>query len=146
MCQDFLRSLSTSISPADLSALSKPTSLIIVGCGEPALLKDYASHSSCSFPIYAEPTRKLYDELGMTSTLSIGPTKPDYQSSSFGGVVAKSFIQTVSAGTQAFKGGPFGQVGGDFLFEDGEVVWCHRMRNTRDHTSIPELKRLLGLL
>lgn len=59
------------------------------------------------------------------------------------------------------------QVGGEFLFEsenrEGEtpspaeenkelgdeveerVTWCHRMRNTRDHAEIPELREVLGL-
>lgn len=145
MCQDFLRSLSADISLEDLRRLGKPTTLVIVGCGEASLINDYVSYSKCPFPVYAEPSRTLYDKFGMTSTFSQGPTKPEYQTSSLGQVMAKSFVQVVSAGSQALKGGSFSQVGGDFLFEDGKPVWCHRMRNTRDHTSIPEIKRLLGL-
>jgi len=65
--------------------------------------------------------------------------------------------------------GDMQQVGGEFLFEptalvengglhetpvtspageDGEekkVTWCHRMRNTRDHAEIPEVREILGL-
>lgn len=44
------------------------------------------------------------------------------------------------------SGGAPRQVGGEFLFEGGKVLWCHRMRNTRDHAEIPELKQHLGLL
>ena len=44
------------------------------------------------------------------------------------------------------SGGAQRQVGGDFLFEGGKAVWCKRMRNTRDHAEIPELKQHLGLL
>lgn len=29
--------------------------------------------------------------------------------------------------------------------EEKKVTWCHRMRNTRDHTEIPELMDVLGL-
>ncbi|KAI1851046.1 hypothetical protein JX266_003711 [Neoarthrinium moseri] len=29
--------------------------------------------------------------------------------------------------------------------EDKKITWCHRMRNTRDHVEIPELKDVLGL-
>lgn len=29
--------------------------------------------------------------------------------------------------------------------EDKTITWCHRMRNTRDHAEIPELKDVLGL-
>ena len=32
-----------------------------------------------------------------------------------------------------FRGGNIMQVGGEFLFEDGQVVWCHRMKNFRNH-------------
>lgn len=43
------------------------------------------------------------------------------------------------------RGGDFRQVGGEFLFENGKVTWCHRMRNTRDHAEIPDLRKHLGL-
>lgn len=29
--------------------------------------------------------------------------------------------------------------------EEKIVTWCHRMRNTRDHAEIPEMKEVLGL-
>lgn len=29
--------------------------------------------------------------------------------------------------------------------EQKHITWCHRMRNTRDHVEIPELKEVLGL-
>lgn len=29
--------------------------------------------------------------------------------------------------------------------EEKYVTWCHRMRNTRDHAEIPELREVLGL-
>lgn len=43
------------------------------------------------------------------------------------------------------KGGDFYQVGGEFLFENERVTWCHRMKNTRDHAEIPEMRKVLGL-
>ena len=36
-------------------------------------------------------------------------------------------------------------MGGEFIFEDGRVTFCHRMKNTRDHAEIPVLRRELGL-
>lgn len=144
MCQDFLRSLNATLSPSDLAALPVPTTLTIIGCGDPSLLKDYAANSKCAFPIYADPSRELYDKLGMTSTLNSG-AQPSYQTSSFVSVVTKSFAQLVGSGSGALKGGSFSQVGGDFVFEDGKPAWCHRMRNTRDHTEIPQLKKLISL-
>ena len=44
------------------------------------------------------------------------------------------------------SGGAPRQVGGEFVFEGGKVLWCKRMRNTRDHAEIPEIKQHLGLL
>ena len=29
--------------------------------------------------------------------------------------------------------------------EEKRVTWCHRMRNTRDHAEVPELREVLGL-
>lgn len=45
----------------------------------------------------------------------------------------------------AFKGGNLMQIGGEFLFEEGEVVWCHRMRNMRDHVEVKVVRKLLEL-
>lgn len=44
------------------------------------------------------------------------------------------------------SGGAPRQVGGEFLFEGGKVAWCKRMRNTRDHAEISEIKQHLGLV
>ena len=145
MCQDFLSRLSEEVSKESLKAARNPTSIIIIGCGQPELIKDYALRTRCPFPIYADPSRKLYDLFGMTSTLSQGGRRPNYQSGGIFSIAAKSFFQGLSAGFGALKGGSFSQIGGEFLFENGKIVWCHRMKNTRDHTEIDDLKLLLGL-
>lgn len=36
------------------------------------------------------------------------------------------------------------QVGGEFVIEKGKGVWCHRMRNTRDHAEFGVLREELG--
>ena len=43
------------------------------------------------------------------------------------------------------SGGDFKQVGGEFLFQNGKVTWCHRMKNTRDHAEVPLVRQQLGL-
>ena len=48
-------------------------------------------------------------------------------------------------GHGAFQGGDYRQVGGEFVFENEEVTWCHRMRNTRDHAELEEVRQVLGL-
>ncbi|KAL8919287.1 MAG: hypothetical protein Q9208_006852 [Pyrenodesmia sp. 3 TL-2023] len=144
-CQEYLRSLSTSITPDALQALPTPTKVIVIGCGQPALIPMYTKETQCPFPIYADPSKKLYAQLGMIRTLSLGSRSPEYMQYSLPSAVIRAIYQGLKAGRDAFRGGDYWQVGGEFLFEDGQVSWCHRMKNTRDHAEIPETRRQLGL-
>ena len=81
----------------------------------------------------------------MTSNLSFGPKKPDYLQKSTLAVTWQSIVKTISSGRDAFKGGDVKQIGGEFLFQGGEVQWCHRMQNTRDHAEVEVLREVLGL-
>ena len=105
----------------------------------------YRQTTTCPFPIYADPTRKLYDILGMPRSLDLGPKSPEYMQKTLLSVMVGSFFQGLKSGRGATKGGDYRQVGGEFLFEEGKVTWGHRMRNTRDHTEIPMLRNVLGL-
>ncbi|KAH0545118.1 hypothetical protein FGG08_000730 [Glutinoglossum americanum] len=144
-CQEYLRTLASSITPDSLRSLSVPTSIAVVGCGHPDLIPMYTDATLCPFPVYADPSRKLYDKLGMSRTLSLGNKKPDYMRTSILSGVLRSMVQGVRSGAGATKGGDIKQVGGEFMFDEGKVVWCHRMKNTRDHSEIPELRGVLGL-
>ncbi|KAF2026459.1 hypothetical protein EK21DRAFT_115809 [Setomelanomma holmii] len=143
-CQEYLRTLSSSITPNALLALPTPTFITVIGCGKPELIPMYQAATSCHFPIYADPTRKLYDILGMTRTLNLGP-KPAYIHTNLLINSVQSIFQSLGTGKNALKGGDFKQVGGEFLFEDGECTWAHRMKNTRDHAEVVDLRNLLGL-
>jgi hypothetical protein len=125
----------------------------------------YADATSCPFPIYADPSKNLYTELGMVRTLALG-SRPEYLRRSFTANIFHSIAQGLKqlpAG-RALAGGDVQQVGGEFLFEpvgelaaspvtpgvgqgqeEKRVVWCHRMKNTRDHVEMPELREVLGL-
>ncbi|MCJ1306710.1 hypothetical protein MMC25_000353 [Agyrium rufum] len=139
-CQIYLRNLCASITPSYLASLPTPTKLVIIGCGEPKFIPFYAKETNCPFPMYCDPTAKLYRILGMTRTLGLGNHRPKYQTDPFITVVVKSFLQGVSyLGRGALSAGDYSQVGGEFLVEDGKVVWCHRMRNTRDHAEIDDV-------
>jgi len=37
------------------------------------------------------------------------------------------------------------QLGGEFLFEDGQAVWCHRMHTVRDHAEMDVIRRVLDM-
>ncbi|KAK7185219.1 hypothetical protein DPSP01_000859 [Paraphaeosphaeria sporulosa] len=143
-CQEYLRELSASITPESLLALPEPTFITVVGCGRPELIEMYAQTTKCPFPIYADPTRKLYDLLSMTRTWDMGK-KPEYIQSNMLFTSVQSIVQSLKTGSKALKGGDFKQVGGEFLFEDGKCVWAHRMKHTRDHTEVSAVRELLGL-
>ncbi|KAK6597706.1 hypothetical protein H4I96_08658 [Botrytis cinerea] len=182
-CQEYLRTLATSITEDSLLQLHTPTFIAVVGCGSPSLIPMYQEATNCPFPIYADPTKKLYDELGMMRTLNLG-ARPEYQRRGTLMGIGQSVLQSLKQikGGKLFQGGDYQQVGGEFLFEpvrmstpitspaDGPVgmhasggilgngdkigesegyeekriTWCHRMKNTRDHAEIPEIREVLG--
>ncbi|KAL2196159.1 AhpC/TSA antioxidant enzyme-domain-containing protein [Corynascus similis CBS 632.67] len=131
-CQQYLRIVSESITPQSLLSLPSAgggggkeagkgigtTFICVVGCGDPALIDMYANATGCPYPIYADPTRRLYAELGMVRTLALGP-RPDYMRVSLAKIILDSIAQglgQVGKGL-AHKGGDAKQVGGEFLFE-----------------------------
>ena len=102
----------------------------------------------------------------MTRTLSLGNKDPDYIQHTLMSGAMKSIVQGLKriGSGDAMQGGDLRQVGGEFLFEvtgsgvalqnaktghadlkKVSVTWCHRMKNTRDHAEIPDLKKALGL-
>jgi len=143
-CQEYLRTLSSVLSPASLLALPNPVEIAIIGCGQPDLIPMYTRATACPFPIYADPSKRLYSSLGMTRTLNLGPKSPEYMQLSIPSSAFRSFIQALRSGSKALSGGDFWQVGGEFVIEEGRAVWCHRMRNTRDHAEFGLLKEELG--
>lgn len=122
-CQDYLRALSAAVSPSTLLALPIPTFIVVIGCGDPGLIDMYTSETNCPFPVYSDPTRKLYGELGMIRTLALGQ-RPAYMQQH----ILKSSVASVVQGLRqiknglAHKGGDSRQIGGEFLFEPLELV------------------------
>lgn len=121
-CQEYLRSLAASISAESLLQLPIPTFIAVVGCGDPALIDMYASETACPFPIYTDPTRKLYQELGMIKTLALG-ARPAYMNKS----MLKSSLDSIVQGVKqiknglVLKAGDQRQIGGEFLFEPVDI-------------------------
>ncbi|KAL8708647.1 MAG: hypothetical protein Q9220_006472 [cf. Caloplaca sp. 1 TL-2023] len=144
-CQEYLRSLSSSITLDVLKSISPPTQIVIIGCGQPEMIPMYIRETECPYPIYADPSKKLYAQLGMTRTLALGPRSPQYMQYSLPSAMVRAVYQGLKAGRGALKGGDYWQVGGEFVLEDGQVTWCHRMTNTRDHAEIPTLRKQLSL-
>ncbi|GAP91205.1 putative thioredoxin-like protein AAED1 [Rosellinia necatrix] len=118
-CQEYLRTLSASITPEALLGLPVSTFIAVVGCGSHELIGAYVRETGCAFPVYADPTQRLYRELGMVRTLSLGPRPAYLQNKTVAHTVVSGIFQglrQVRAGL-ATKMGDQRQVGGEFLFE-----------------------------
>ncbi|KAI0455007.1 AhpC/TSA antioxidant enzyme-domain-containing protein [Xylaria acuta] len=118
-CQEYLRTLSASITPEGLLALPVSTFVAVVGCGSHELIDHYVGETGCRFPVYADPTRRLYADLGMVRTLSMGPRPAYLQNKTVAHTVVSGIVQglrQMKAGL-ATKSGDQKQVGGEFLFE-----------------------------
>ena len=132
-CQEYVRRLSSTDSPFHPSHksisttwttnFSKPASrslptIIIIGPGQPSLISSYKSRTQCPFDIYADPSSRLYDILGMHRTLSMGVKAPEYiEHSLFSGAVKSAWqiVRRVGNG-DAMGGGDWDVNGGEYLF------------------------------
>jgi len=106
-------------------------------------MPSYIETTSCPFPIYTDPSRQLYNLLGMTANIGMGSTRPQYQTESTMSTILSSLVGELKAGTKIFSGGDYSLNGGEWVCEDGRVVWGHRMRNTRDHAEVEVLREVL---
>ncbi|KAI1380905.1 AhpC/TSA antioxidant enzyme-domain-containing protein [Hypoxylon crocopeplum] len=123
-CQEYLRTLSASVTPDALLQLPVSTFIAVVGCGAPQLINSYIQETGCPFPVYADPTRRLYDELGMVRTLAMGSRPAYLQGKSVAHTVVSGVVQglkQVKSGL-VMKMGDQRQVGGEFLFEPATLT------------------------
>ncbi|KAI0179165.1 AhpC/TSA antioxidant enzyme-domain-containing protein [Hypoxylon sp. FL1284] len=123
-CQEYLRTLSASITPDALLQLPVSTFIAVIGCGTPELINSYIQETGCPFPVYADPTRRLYAELGMVRTLALGSRPAYLQGKSLAHTVVSGVVQglkQVKSGL-VMKMGDQRQVGGEFLFEPATLA------------------------
>lgn len=99
------------------------------------MIPTYLAETKCPYEIYTDKTHTIYNAFLMYLSQNLSDKRPDK--------IGKRFIARLSAGSQAFKAGPDNQLGGEMLFEDGRVVWCHRMLKRTSHTRVGALKMLL---
>jgi len=151
--QNYVRSLSTLLSPP-LSTTTLPSppppiigpaTLIIIGCGDPSRISPFIAETACEFPVFTDPTLRLYEKLGMKKSLLItSTTRPPYMNDdSLFTLVVRSLKQMIQTGLDAFKGGNYSQNGGEWIFRDGKCEWVHRMESTSDHTPVEDLAKVL---
>ena len=95
--------------------------------------------------MYSEPTRKLYKALRMPLSLVMGK-KNSYHDVGQIGISKDTFGQMIKAGIKdGTTGGHLLQIGGEFMFENGEPIWCHRMKVMRGHAEMKAMERILNM-
>ena len=104
--------------------------------------------------MYTDPSRALFKKLGMNIGFNVGRQRPEYMGNT--GLLSSSRqeMRTIKKSLNdpsgmrkrdLLRGGNPMQIGGEFLFENGEVLWCHRMTTYRNHAEIRHLRKLLQL-
>ena len=143
-CESYVRTLA---SHQQLNA-TPDLQTILIGCGQPSVVPSYRDRTHARFPIYCDPDRALYAKLNMTCNLDGGAQKPKYITDSTLSTTLNSFPNVLKSGfnitSRGFNSGNFSQNGGEWLFVDGELKWCHIMQHTRDHAEVEELENILG--
>ncbi|KAH6910930.1 AhpC/TSA antioxidant enzyme-domain-containing protein [Coprinopsis sp. MPI-PUGE-AT-0042] len=146
-CQAYVRNLAR----VPLEALQRAgATVVVVGCGEWEVLSAYRENTGFTGPMYADPSRALYQALGMThENLKTTPSdepKPSYLAgSSRVGSLVQSVWKALAHPKLIGKQGNHSQNGGEYVFDEGDCVYASRMRHTEDHIPVVKLMELLGV-
>ncbi|GAA5910712.1 hypothetical protein JCM6882_002057 [Rhodosporidiobolus microsporus] len=142
--QDYISFLTASLPPSLLAAHNLKIS--VIGCGDWKLIAPYRSTLGTPFEVYADSSRESYERLGMTlRTLDMGGVKPEYQKEGMFRNALSSIFRVFSAFKTPMGGGDMKQLGGEFVFENGQPIYVHRMENTRGHAPLDELLKAVGI-
>ncbi|EKJ68671.1 hypothetical protein FPSE_11159 [Fusarium pseudograminearum CS3096] len=148
-CVNYTSFLAKNATPEKLKELD--TAIVIVGHGDVKQVDMYRLDTGWQYPIYTDPTEKLYSTLGMIKTWKEGPPNKYMPWTTTWAVYwsIKTAIWRFLQGYPLFSSGAPNLQGGEFLFEgegdDKKVTWCHRMRHSRDHADTDEITEVLGL-
>jgi len=146
--QDYVRSLSGQITQTLLGTIpahAKPAQVIIIGCGDHTLIGPYIEETSDAFPIYSDPSGKIYEKLKMERTWDGFNDPPPYSYESFPSALFKDLKQRWKRGWGALKGGPADQQGGEWIFQRGRLKYAHRMQAMNDHLTADRLLEILKM-
>ncbi|KAM3418457.1 hypothetical protein BST61_g4443 [Cercospora zeina] len=141
-CEQYIEALAKDLPPAKLSAAN--TTLTVIGSGEPLLIESYAKRTGSPYQIYTDNSVQLYKKFGMVSTLKGSTGASKYMHKGFFKNAIDSTWNGIMSG-HPLSSGPPAQNGGELLFQDGQLKWCSRMRDSTDHSEVDELKEVLGI-
>lgn len=142
------------MTPETLSALPTNTSIAVIGCGDYRLIPEYTEKTGCKFPVYTDPSVKLYDDLGMVRQMP-GSKQATWAKHTFWQYFMAGFPQIWAHRSDGLwtKPGDGRQMGGELLFEVKEgapagekrLTWFNRMQQSPDHIAPEDLAKSLGV-
>jgi hypothetical protein len=121
---------------------ARPAQIIILGCGDHSLIVPYMEETSNDFPIYTDPSGKIYEKLQMRRTGGFTESPP-YSKFTFTTGLAETLKQIWKRGWAGLRGGNWNQQGGEWIFQRGRLRYAHRMEGPNDHLTA---ESLLGVL
>jgi hypothetical protein len=101
--------------------------------------------TSDEFPIYSDPSGKIYETLKMKRSIDGFTDPPPYTCESFSTALGKSLKQMWKRGWAGLKGGNWDQQGGEWIFQRGKLRYAHRMEGTSDHLTAERLCEILSV-
>ncbi|KAJ5312644.1 hypothetical protein PENANT_c007G06517 [Penicillium antarcticum] len=144
--QDYVRDLAGQMTHTILETIpthAKPAQVIIIGCGDHTLIGPYMEETSDVFPIYTDPSAKIYNQLKMKRTWTGFNEPPPYSLESFPSALYKDLKQRWKRGWAGLKGGFGDQQGGEWIFQGGKLKYAHRMEGASDHLTADRLLNIL---
>jgi hypothetical protein len=145
--QDYVRTIAKNLTHNLLDTVpesARPAQVIILGCGDHSLIVPYMEETSDEFPIYTDPSGKIYEKLQMRRTGGF-TEQPPYSDYTFTTGVAQTLKQIWKSGWAGFRGGNWNQQGGEWIFERGKLRYAHRMEGPHDHLTAERLLDILNV-
>ncbi|KZV70266.1 hypothetical protein PENSPDRAFT_675767 [Peniophora sp. CONT] len=123
--------------------------IVLVGCGEWELIKEYKADTGFEGDVFANPDRTLYRALGMVENLKQTPSgqpKASYITQSVLKTTLEATKHTFFHITQFSKSGNISQNGGELVLGPGlNCSYFHRMVHTQDHAELVEVMAAAGV-
>ncbi|KLO15810.1 hypothetical protein SCHPADRAFT_870601 [Schizopora paradoxa] len=148
ICQAYVSEL-TKIPPKALEDAN--AQVVVIGCGQWNLIKNYARDTKFTGKIYADPTRELYKSLGMTIETLQGTPKGEKLRSYIPSGIVMDALRSIWRGPlqnplSIGKQGNISQLGGDFVFGPGiQCSYARPMKHTQDHIEVADLMAAAGI-
>ncbi|VDB89113.1 unnamed protein product [Peniophora sp. CBMAI 1063] len=147
ICKQYVSQISSTVRGEALQAAN--TDIVLVGCGEWELIKEYKEDTGFEGNVYANPDRSLYSAFGMVENLKQTPSgqpKASYITQSVWKTTLEATKHTLFHITQFSKSGNISQNGGELVLGPGlECSFFHRMVHTQDHAELTDIMRAAGV-